>query len=119
MSNGVVRAASKPVIIEAMLFSGGAAAATPIIDWVLNNKGTARWDEEHRDPIAAADGTTITGWGDVVPEGIYIYTLEGTMRADVGDWIIRGTRGEFYPCKPDVFAHKYEILEEPVGTSPS
>lgn len=38
---------------------------------------------------------------------IFISTLEGVMRADVGDWIIKGTRGEFYPCKPDVFAVKY------------
>jgi hypothetical protein len=39
--------------------------------------------------------------------GINIRTLEGVMKGDVGDWIIRGTRGEFYPCKPDVFAVKY------------
>lgn len=36
-----------------------------------------------------------------------ISTLEGDMRADVGDWIIRGVKGEFYPCKPDVFAETY------------
>ena len=41
-------------------------------------------------------------------EGLDIKTLEGVMRADLGDWIIKGTRGEFYPCKPDVFATKYE-----------
>ncbi|MDE0921495.1 DUF7681 family protein [Aurantimonas coralicida] len=39
---------------------------------------------------------------------IYIETLEGTHRADVGDWIIRGVKGEFYPCKPDIFAATYE-----------
>ena len=38
---------------------------------------------------------------------IYIETLEGRMRANLFDWIILGTRGEFYPCKPDVFAVKY------------
>lgn len=37
-----------------------------------------------------------------------IRTLEGTMRADEGDWIIRGVQGEFYPCKPDIFAATYE-----------
>lgn len=37
-----------------------------------------------------------------------IETLEGTMRAEVGDWIICGVEGEFYPCKPDVFAKTYE-----------
>jgi hypothetical protein len=37
-----------------------------------------------------------------------IYTLEGEMRASVGDWIIRGVQGEFYPCKPDIFDATYE-----------
>ena len=37
-----------------------------------------------------------------------IKTLEGDMRANVGDYIIRGLRGEYYPCKPDVFHAKYE-----------
>jgi hypothetical protein len=37
-----------------------------------------------------------------------IKTLEGTMRADAGDWIIRGVKGELYPCKPDIFAETYE-----------
>ena len=41
-----------------------------------------------------------------------IKTLEGTMRADLGDWIIRGVKGELYPCKPDIFAATYE----PVGS---
>lgn len=41
--------------------------------------------------------------------GIHITTLEGTMHASWGDWIIRGVRGEFYPCKPDVFATTYEL----------
>ena len=39
---------------------------------------------------------------------IDIQTLEGTMRATPGDWIIRGVHGEFYPCKPDIFAATYE-----------
>lgn len=37
-----------------------------------------------------------------------IDTLEGTMTAQPGDWIIRGVKGEFYPCKPDIFAATYE-----------
>ena len=39
-----------------------------------------------------------------------IQTLEGTMIAKPGDWIIRGTEGELYPCKPSVFERKYEAL---------
>ena len=42
---------------------------------------------------------------------IYIQTLEGTMTASIGDWIIKGVQGEFYPCKPDIFAQTYELVE--------
>jgi hypothetical protein len=41
---------------------------------------------------------------------IEISTLEGVMRADVGDWIIRGVKGELYPCKPDIFEATYEAV---------
>lgn len=42
---------------------------------------------------------------------IAIKTLEGTMNARPGDWIIRGVNGEFYPCKPDIFEKTYEPVE--------
>ncbi|MFD3523877.1 hypothetical protein [Streptomyces sp. NPDC058653] len=45
------------------------------------------------------------------PLVIEIDTLEGTMRAEPGDWIIKGVAGEFYPCKPDIFAATYEAVE--------
>jgi hypothetical protein len=41
-------------------------------------------------------------------ETLLIHTLEGTMTASPGDWIIKGVRGEFYPCKPDIFEATYE-----------
>lgn len=41
-------------------------------------------------------------------ETTFIETLEGTMRADPGDWIITGVKGERYPCKPDIFEQTYE-----------
>jgi hypothetical protein len=37
-------------------------------------------------------------------------TLEGTMFAQPGDWIIKGAHGEFYPCKPDIFEDTYELV---------
>lgn len=40
-----------------------------------------------------------------------IRTLEGEMRADIGDYIIKGVNGEFYPCKPDIFAKTYEAVD--------
>lgn len=39
---------------------------------------------------------------------LYIYTLEGAMRATIGDYIIKGVNGELYPCKPDIFNLTYE-----------
>ena len=40
-----------------------------------------------------------------------ISTLEGVMEASVGDWIIQGVNGEFYPCKPDIFDKTYEVVD--------
>lgn len=42
---------------------------------------------------------------------IVIKTLQGEMTAKPGDWIIKGVKGEFYPCKPDIFAATYEPVE--------
>ena len=41
-----------------------------------------------------------------------IETLEGTMKASPGDWIIKGVHGEIYPCKPDIFEKTYKPLDE-------
>lgn len=42
----------------------------------------------------------------------YLKTLEGNMYLKNGDWIIKGVKGEFYPCKPDIFEMTYEEVEE-------
>jgi hypothetical protein len=44
----------------------------------------------------------------VARDGLKIFTLEGVMNASPGDWIIRGVKGELYPCKPDIFELTYE-----------
>mgnify|MGYP006871975532 CR=1 FL=1 len=44
-------------------------------------------------------------------KNLSIRTLEGSMQASKGDWIIRGVKGEFYPCKPDIFEATYEAAE--------
>lgn len=46
------------------------------------------------------------------PGKLKIKTLEGVMTADVGDYIIKGVNGEFYPCKPDIFEKTYEEVKE-------
>lgn len=45
---------------------------------------------------------------DPIARCVFIDTLEGRMRGNLGDWIICGVRGELYPCKPDIFAATYE-----------
>jgi hypothetical protein len=83
----------KPVIIEAMQFNGGwSGDGRDICDWVGKN---AHWS-------AGNSGE---------PGTLHIQTLEGTMTAIEGDYIIRGVKGEFYPCKPDIFAATYDPIE--------
>ncbi|MGO3824794.1 MULTISPECIES: hypothetical protein [Lactococcus] len=43
---------------------------------------------------------------------LYINTLEGEMKAEVGDWIVTGVHGEQYPVKPDIFKETYTIMKE-------
>jgi hypothetical protein len=99
----------RPTTIEARQFTGGAESATPIIDWVLAGGGTATWMEAHQVGIAPYRPDDINEI--VVMERISLRTLEGTIYVSVGDWVIKGTAGEFYPCKPEIFADVYEPLE--------
>lgn len=99
-----LRFRKKPVDVDAMRWDGTATGATPVIDWVLGNAGTARY---------TCDGFDCVAFGCAHPDTahhIAIDTLEGTMRANPGDWIIRGVKGEFYPCKPDIFDETYTPL---------
>ena len=65
------------------------------------------WDGENREEIEAfcTDYMWVSG-------ALYVDTLEGTHCARVGDYIIKGVQGEFYPCKPDIFEQTYEPVEE-------
>ncbi|GHT22516.1 hypothetical protein FACS189419_05180 [Planctomycetales bacterium] len=49
----------------------------------------------------------------VEPPVLKIETLEGTMTANIGDWVIKGVKGEFYPCKPGIFAKTYKEYTVP------
>lgn len=85
----------KPVVIEAIQYNGKN-------DFEIN-----QW----------TNGVSITSPvlepTDDDPIGAYlqIKTLEGIMIAAIGDWIIKGVNGEFYPCKPDIFEKTYEAVE--------
>lgn len=52
---------------------------------------------------------------DVSYEHMLIDTLEGVMKANKGDWIIKGVKGEFYPCKPEIFDATYEPASVPLS----
>lgn len=53
------------------------------------------------------------GWADRKGPYILIKTLEGAMACEYGDWVIKGVKGELYPCKPDIFELIYEPAEQP------
>lgn len=93
----------RPVTIEAVQWDGTAAGATPIIEWVLDGDGTARFHEQ----IPAF----VTGDREehpAVPAHLAIDVVGGVASAEPGDWIIRGVEGEFYPCPRTVFEATYE-----------
>lgn len=80
----------KPVVILAIQLDK--TNAEKIAEWC----GGATWMDKMIFPVE--DRITV----------VYIETLEGVMWADIGDWIIKGIKGEFYPCKPDIFDATYE-----------
>ena len=84
----------KPVVIEARQFESNNEAGdvnmNDIVTWIFQNGGKAHHDSTD----------------------IYIQTLEGEHKATVKDWIIKGVKSEFYPCKPDIFEATYEPVEE-------
>lgn len=85
----------KPVVIEAIQFTGG------------NGWEVARWSDRQAYATPALEVSEDNPTGQCLK----VDTLEGTMTAIVGDWIIRGIKGELYPCKPDIFEATYEPAE--------
>jgi hypothetical protein len=80
----------KPVVVEARLFDGSENCAAALINWMGM---TPAYFSQQKDLLC-------------------ISTLEGEITASSGDWIICGIKGEFYPCKPDIFLMTYEKVEE-------
>ena len=90
MSDGTpTKHRKKPVVIEAMQLEPDTDNWKDVCDWM--NRADPRPEFGH------------VGGGVV-----RITTLDGEMRAEPGDWVIKGVAGEFYPCKPDIFAATYE-----------
>lgn len=100
----------RPVVVDAVEWEGGAEKASQVIDWALYFGGTIRYREGEFAYVGLHfDGKQMTT-EEWVPEHLSIDTLEGTMKASAGDFIIRGVKGEFYPCKPDIFHETYERI---------
>lgn len=66
-----------------------------------------QWRGENYAEVLAFAKTLRTGRDE--DGSLRIPTLEGVMKAATGDWIIKGVKGEFYPCKPDIFDAIYEL----------
>lgn len=82
----------KPVVIEAIKYQAE-----------FGNNRVMNW--------LAQQGASVSDWL-FFDRAITIPTLEGKMTALDGDWIIKGVKGEFYPCKNDVFEATYEPVKE-------
>lgn len=78
----------KPVVIEAVLWDGNLET----VEGLLTRSKCLSVEQDLCDPA------------------LIIPTLEGKMRAEVGDWIIKGVQGELYPCKPDIFEATYQAI---------
>lgn len=86
----------KPVVIEAKRWTGNDSDWREFYDFCKNERGVSELTGPH--PVGESSGLS----------RVSIVTLEGVMFAEPGDWIIKGIKGEFYPCKPDIFAATYE-----------
>ena len=83
----------KPVVIQAIRWSG--TNLKEVIDFTGLHPSANKWTWEEYESVVAKDG-------------FKIFTLEGAHMVSVGDYVIRGVKGEFYACKPDIFWMTYE-----------
>jgi len=94
--NQLLRFTKKPVTIEAFQFTEALRDAI-LFDGEPCPDGVFRGATTLHPPTRKV-------WG----AHFYVKTLEGPLNISVGDWIIKGIKGEHYPCKPDIFAATYE-----------
>lgn len=93
----------KPVVIEAIQLTEG--SIMQVYNWLHEGK---------EPPVKLKHHMDIERWDNyehsIKTKGMSINTLEGVMTANLGDYIIKGVKGEFYPCKPDIFEMTYEPI---------
>lgn len=90
---------TKCVEVDAVQWDGSPGSQAEIVTWAVNTRTPGSY------PLP------VSGWFTDDGYVLEIATLEGVLTAKPGDWIIRGEHGEFWPCKPDVFAATYEAVE--------
>lgn len=107
----------KPVEIEAIHFAVGVSHNKPIAAEYALSGDCFEGAEEERNVAQQVQDFLASGGADfecvndaVDGPCILINTLEGQMKAIPGDWIIKGVKGEFYPCKPDIFEATYDLV---------
>ena len=99
----------KPVVIEAMQLAGDASSWHAIYQWIESN---TLGSFEPMDVIEGRKPYPASGISIDPSDGrLIISTPEGLHWVNPGDWIIRGVKGEFYPCKPDIFNKTYKLSE--------
>lgn len=91
----MTRYRKKPVVIDAVRNDGEWPTILAWLDALAGGRFSV--------PLGGEPPVTRTSDGV-----LHIKTLEGVMRCDVGDWLLCGVQGEFYPCKPDIFEATYE-----------
>lgn len=90
-----MRAIKKPVEIEFVIWNG-------------------RNEEEIKEFVGEEGCMFYDHYKDgVIVRGLDIITLEGRMYGSIGDYIVKGVEGEFYPCNPSIFLKTYDVIEEP------
>lgn len=73
---------------------------------LTRENGRELWEWADSKPYYGADGQV---------DGLSIFTLEGRMKANFGDWIVKGVKGEFYPVRADIFEATYEPVGETIA----
>ena len=109
---GVLRFRKKPVEIEAVQLNWkNWDEVKKFLGDIIGPYNSGRYSTTYSDTCGESDISSgvikSPGWIELT-----IPTLEGDHIARHGDWIIKGVNGEFYPCKPDIFAKTYELVKK-------
>lgn len=93
----------KPVVIEAVLLDNTERSIKEALEFMGQTVCASTFISQEK----------FSEYCEIVKiKGLQIKTLEGVMTASIGDYIIKGVQGEFYPCKPDIFKTTYEKVED-------